>query len=136
MIEQSPDLKDVVLRLYTAVSQGDQTFFDQVVSKQGRMLMIGTAPSEWATDLAVIKQAFQAQAQAGIKIAPGDPQAYREGSVGWIADRPRLVLPDGTELPFRVTAIFHREDDAWKLVQVHNSIGIADEEAIGMARAG
>ena len=78
---------------------------------------------------------MQAQLQemraAGIELVPGEVQAYREGSVGWAADRPTFRLPDGTTLPARLTAVFHREDGAWKMVQSHASFGVRNEEAIG-----
>ena len=28
----------------------------------------------------------------------------------------------------RLTAVFHREDDAWKMVHMHVSVGVPDEE--------
>lgn len=131
-MEQSPDLENLLLRLCEAVSQGDLAFLDQLFSKQGGILMIGTDPNEWWTDLAIIMQSMGAQTQAGIRVVLSDPQAYREGSVGWVAGRVKFVLPDGTEVPFRVTAVFHQEGGAWKLVQAHNSIGIPNEEALGV----
>ena len=46
---------------------------------------------------------------------PGDPQAYSEGDVGWVADRPKFRLPDGTELPVRMSIVFAKEDGQWKM---------------------
>jgi class 3 adenylate cyclase len=58
-------------------------------------------------------------------------QAWVEGSVGWVADRPTFVLPDGQELPLRLTAVFHLERGHWKMVQYHLSIATANEAALG-----
>src|SRR3989304_3675667 len=79
-MEQSPDLKDVMLRYYEAVAQGDVAFMDRILSSQREVLIIGTDPNEWLADPATINQTLKAQAQAGIKIVPGDLLAYREGS--------------------------------------------------------
>ena len=46
-------------------------------------------------------------------------------------DQPKLVLPGGTELRCRFTAVFHKENGGWKGVQWHWSIGVPNEEAIG-----
>jgi hypothetical protein len=104
---------------------------EQFISQQGDVLMIGTDPNEWWADATTITQTLKAQAQAGIQAVPGELQARREGSVGWVADQGKFVLPDGAEVPFRWTAVFHQEDGTWKLVQGHASIGMPNEEAIG-----
>jgi ketosteroid isomerase-like protein len=67
----------------------------------------------------------------GLRVTGGDPQAYSEGPVGWVADRASFELQDGTTFPFRLTAILHKEDSAWKLVHSHNSLGVRNEEMMG-----
>ena len=42
-----------------------------------------------------------------------------------------LILEDGTEIPTRSTAVFHREDGEWKMVQGHKSVGVSNEELFG-----
>jgi hypothetical protein len=64
-------------------------------------------------------------------VTAGDPQAYQEGSVGWVADRARVGLLDGQTIPFRLTMVCHREDGDWKVVQWHISVGVANEEVVG-----
>lgn len=130
-MQQSQELKDLMSRFYEAVSQGDVAFMERFISRQDDVLMIGTDPNEWWADSATITQTIKAQAQAGIQVVADDTQAYREGSVGWVADRLRFVLPDGTEVGFRWTAVFRQEDGEWKLVQGHASIGVPNEEAFG-----
>jgi hypothetical protein len=76
-----------------------------------------------------MRQGLRAQAQAGIRTIDGDPQAYREGSVGWVMDQPKFHLPNGTQLPMRWTGVFHQENGAWKLVQGHASFGVPNEIA-------
>ena len=130
-MEQSPDLKDVMLRYYEAVSQGDAAFMDRILSSQREVLIIGTDPNEWWTDPATINQTLKEQAQAGVKLVPGELLCYREGSVGWVADRGRFVLADGSEVPFRFTAVFRQEDREWRMVQAHASIGVPNAEVVG-----
>jgi ketosteroid isomerase-like protein len=35
--------------------------------------------------------------------------------------------PDGTEIEFRMTAVFHNENGQWKVVQQHASVGVPNE---------
>jgi ketosteroid isomerase-like protein len=34
-------------------------------------------------------------------------------------------------VPFRLTAVFRREANGWKIIQQHLSIGIRNEEVVG-----
>ena len=61
----------------------------------------------------------------------GDIVAYEEGTVGWVADCGAFVLPDGSVAPFRITAVFHRENGSWRLVQEHASVAVSNVEVIG-----
>ena len=130
-MEQAPELRDIVLRFYQAVSDGNIDAIDEFTSRRSPMLFIGTDPEEWWEDSQSIREMLRAQAAAGVTVIPGEVVAYREGSVGWIADRGSFRLPDGAEVPFRLTAVFHQEDGGWRMVQEHASIGIPNTEAIG-----
>lgn len=59
------------------------------------------------------------------------PQAYSEGTVGWVADHFKLRLPDGAEIPVRLTAVFRKENNDWKIVLRHASIGVPNEDVFG-----
>ena len=41
---------------------------------------------------------------------------------------PSFVYPDGSGVKMRMTLVFHREDDAWKLLHMHASVGVPDDE--------
>lgn len=51
---------------------------------------------------------------------PGDTKRAR--SAGG-TDRPSFVLPDGSRLPTRLTAVLHSEQNEWKIVHLHFSVG-------------
>ncbi len=132
-MERSDELLGVVVGFYEALSKGDLGFFDRHFSRSEGVRGIGTDPDEWWSG-GRLAEVWQEQIEAmggSMPLEPGQPEAYTEGTVGWVADRPALVLPDGGRLPLRFTAVFHREDDDWKLVQSHGSIGVANEETFG-----
>lgn len=133
-MEQSSELKNLILTFYDATSKGDASRLESLLSRRSELLFIGTDPNEWWTNSSSIVQAFRTQIEAlggTMPITAGDPQAYSEGTIGWVADRPTFRLPGGAEVPFRFTAVFRREEDGWKFIQSHVSIGVPDEQAIG-----
>ena len=133
-MERSPELRDLTLRTYEAMSRGDVAFFERLASRQAGLLAIGTDPDEWWGDYDSLIRALRAQLAevgGGFPITPGDVQAYREGSVGWAADRATFDFPGQPPLPFRLTLVFHQEEGEWKAVQWHTSLGVANEAVIG-----
>jgi adenylate cyclase len=133
-MEQSDELRDLTLRFYEATTTGDLSFFDRYVSRQEEAMFLGTDPNEWWEGFEALREAMRAQSEAlgGMQIVAGQLQAYREGGVGWVIDRDASFrLPDGREIPFRSTLVFRREDGEWKLVHLHSSIGVSNEEMFG-----
>ena len=54
--------------------------------------------------------------------------------MGWIADAPTFGFPDGSTLSIRLSAVFRRHDDRWKVVHGHLSVGIPDEEVVELTQ--
>jgi adenylate cyclase len=131
-MEQSDELRELMVRFYEAVNDGDFSFVERYVSRQEGALFVGTDPNEWWDGFEAFVEAMRTQDEAigdgGLQIVPSQLQAYREGSVGWVIDRESFQLPDGTEIPIRNTAVFHQEDGEWKLVHAHASIGARNED--------
>ena len=132
-MKPSNELKELTMRGLDSFAQSGLDFFTQRISAQAGVLAIGTDPKEWWPGYDTITNIFKAQSEAmqGMMIVNSAPQAFSEGSVGWVADQPTFRLPDGTEIPFRLTIVYHQEDGEWKVVQWHASLGVANEEAIG-----
>ena len=132
-MEKSPELKALLLSLYDAFTEGDTDFIKNVTSRREGVLMIGTDPNEWWANYETIIRvnASQMEEMGGIPLEAGDPQAFVEGNVGWVADQGKFKLPDGKEIPLRLTGVFLKENGDWKLVQMHASIGVPNEKAFG-----
>jgi len=133
-MEQSTELKELYLRSCEAMSNGDYSFFERYFSQKDGVLAIGTDPAEWWSGYATITRVFKSQLKelGGLQVLANTPQAYRDGSIGWVAGQPTLILSNGTEIPVRLTAVFQKEQNGWKIVQWHFSIGISNEDSIGM----
>jgi hypothetical protein len=131
-MKTSDELKEMTIRCLNAFT-ADVSYLTGHISPQDGVLAIGTDPQEWWSGHDTITEIFKAQSEAmqGMAVVGIEPEAYSEGSVGWAAASPIFQLPDGTELPFRLTVVYHQEDGEWKVVQWHASLGVANEEAIG-----
>ncbi|MEW5960031.1 MAG: nuclear transport factor 2 family protein [Chloroflexota bacterium] len=132
-MKQSNELKELTLQAYKALTSGGYAFFERHFSQQEGVMAIASDPNEWWPGYATITQVFRAQIaeMSGITVAGADPRAYSEGTVGWVTDRFKVVIPGGPEIPFRLTCVFHQEEGDWKIVQWHASIGVPNEEAFG-----
>ncbi|MGH3921366.1 MAG: nuclear transport factor 2 family protein [Pseudonocardiaceae bacterium] len=132
-MERSTEVEDLTRRIYDGMRRGDTDAVVGLISGQDGLVWIGTDPHEWWTGYDTVVEVFQAQLEAtgGFEIVGQDPRGYREGDVGWVADQALLRMPDGTEVPIRLTAIAHREDGEWRFVQCHASIGVANQEVFG-----
>lgn len=132
-MRESRELRELYIRLCEAYASGDTGFIERLFSHEAGSLNIGTDPREWWMGSERIHQAWKAQFEAlgaRVPLVAGDPRAWQEGSVGWVADQPRLQTPEG-DLPLRLTCVFHREEGEWRLVQTHASLGVANEATVG-----
>jgi SnoaL-like protein len=93
---------------------------------RARDAVIGTAPGEWVTERPRLRFGFEAE---GLSLEPGrNPMGYREGSMGWFVDEPYYGFPSGGGMRTRLTAVVREEEGRWKIVHMHVSVGVPDEE--------
>lgn len=132
-MQPSTELSSLYQQSCDAMSHGDHSFFERHFSQHDGVVAIGTDPAEWWPGYDAITRVFEAQLgeTGGISIIADAPLAYSEGSTGWFAGQPVIQLQDGTEIPARLTAVWVKEDDGWKIVQWHFSTGVANKEALG-----
>jgi SnoaL-like protein len=132
-MEPSDAVREGVLRFFEAfeVAHEDPGAFDRVVSSDA-VGAIGSAPHEWIEGREAMRRQFGME---GVTIDPGEEiEAYREGSLGFATGRPSFVLGE-MRLPVRFSAVLVEEEDAWKVVHLHASVGLPDDEAITAANA-
>jgi len=131
-MSDAENVKSFIERFYQQIAEADGSVLDSVLSHDDGALMIGTDPNEWWSGFETIRRVWGAQLaeMQGFKIVSGSLVASAEGDVGWFADTPKLILPDGGEAPFRITGVVRRENGDWKLVQGHASFGVPNEEVV------
>ena len=134
-MQESQELRGVIEGMYAAMMEGNADWVAQALSDSDVTLAIGSDPGEWWEGGPTVRRMWAAQLQAGLggaKLEPRRLRAYEEGDVGWAADEPRMLLPNGHHVSMRITAVFRRENGDWKMVQAHASIGVPNQDAIGM----
>lgn len=126
-MDLSTEVKQLTTGFYAAASHGDFELLNKLVSRRTGVLWIGTDPDEWWQSPEAIFDAWRMQTAelgAPFRITDGNPTVHQHGDVAWVSDRPTIQLPDGTRLPFRFTAVWLREPEGWRIVQVHSSFGV------------
>jgi len=127
-----------MLTFYKRFSAGDVGAFAQSIASWPDAFVIGTGPNEWQAGRDVWIEGYEMQITAipGLRIEAGAIGAYADGALGFAADQPRLVLPNGLGIPVRLTAALRLEGDDWKLLCAHFSAGVPDEMLIEIASQG
>jgi hypothetical protein len=130
-MQPSGEVREAMLRFYDRLSASDVASFDQLVSQDPATLIIGTAPGEWVTERDRLRFGFETE---GVRIQAAQPVGYEEGSLGWVVDEPMFFFPDGSAMKTRLTAVLRREDGAWKLVHMHVSVRVPDDEVVELQK--
>ena len=116
---------------YAAYSSHDPERFASALATGAGVSIIGTGPGEGQPDREAWIQGYAgSNPPLGLRLEGGpQPRGYANGSVGFAVDEPRFVLPDGRYVATRLTAVLHLERGAWKVVHLHFSVGVPDEDA-------
>lgn len=134
-MDDSATLRAFVTELYARMNDSDAAAFHRLIASSDDVLGIGTDPNEWWDGTAALRDAFTTQTremrEAGMAVEPGEVRVWQSGTVGWFADRPRIRLPDGSQVDTRVSGVCRRQADGWALVHWHISVGVPNEEAVG-----
>jgi ketosteroid isomerase-like protein len=136
-MRRSAEVRDTLLRFYEVFSAADLEGFAQIITQEDEgVLVIGTDPGDWAEGRERWIAAREAlmHTMEGLRLEAGEePRGYEEGSMGWVADQPRAVLPDGT-ISTRLTGVVRQEEGEWRLVHIHLSVGVPDEEVVELQK--
>ncbi len=133
-VQPSVDVRETTLPFYERLSAKDVASFDRLVSADAATLVIGTSPGEWVTERDRLRYGFEVEVEVeGMGIVPGhSPTDCERGDVGWFVDEPVNIFPDGSRMQTRMTAILLRDDGDWRVVHLDVSVGVPDEEVVGL----
>jgi ketosteroid isomerase-like protein len=127
-MRSAPELARLIQQLYvTETSGGLFDFAELLYSRQDCVLLIGSEPNDCHEGYEEIIRFYHETGAARLEIRVNKLKTYQEGGFGWVIDQVIVKLPSGIEVPVRHTYLFHREDDGWKIVHAHISVGVSDE---------
>ena len=133
-MQASPELGTIIEAWFASwgqVSNGDSSWADRYLSRTAELHTVGSDPNEVLEGEEAFEHMKQEmKAMGDLQFSPGEIKAYEEGSVGWGIARPTFILPNGKQIPFRWSAVFHQEHGEWKMVQFHASVGVPNEQLL------
>ncbi len=130
-MQRSDVVREGILKFYERFSSGDPDAFEAGLATGDGVSVIGSGPGEGHTTREDWAAAYRSEiAELGLKLRGDDPVAFEEGTVGYGTDTPSFVLPDGSTLPTRLTAVLSKDGGEWKVVHLHFSVGVPDEDAV------
>lgn len=134
-MEPSPELRAVVSRMFAAINARDTPTILNLHADVPGVVFIGTDPDEWWPGYDTVGPVFEAQVRemsaGGVTVDAGEIEAFSEGTVGWAAARPTLLLGDGSTAQLRFTGVLHLDRGMWRFVQWHISVGVENEATVG-----
>jgi ketosteroid isomerase-like protein len=91
------------------------------------VILVGTAPDEFVQGREEIISVVSEATARGFHLVPGSPLGYESGDTGWVVDHSHFSV-NGLEVADRMTAVFTRTQNGWRLVHLHHSVGIPDDK--------
>ena len=138
MAKRSPVLEQFLRDMIGALEASDIGFLERTTSQEEGVVAIGSDPAEVAEGYDQIIPLLRSSTPEGelrIRARIDDVKAYEEGDTGWGHGRGSFET-DGKSVGVRFTAVLHREDGEWKVVQSHASIGVPNDRMFDPALAG
>jgi hypothetical protein len=120
MPEHAPDLDQFLRNWLDAKVRGDRDAVLTGLSSYPGVLAIGTDADEWWAGAEAFAAAHGGAGPLQARIEHLDTHA--EGTAGWGAARVVADFGDG-RLAVRVSVVAHREENGWRVVQTHASVG-------------
>jgi SnoaL-like domain len=130
--EPSTEIEQVLRDTLDALARSDVEWIGRRTSRDPCVVGIGSDPAEWAEGYDNLMRVWgesTPDAELGVKVGLDDVKGFREGSVGWAAGHGYFEVA-GKRVPVRMTAVLHVEDDEWKTVQAHASIGVPNDRLL------
>ena len=128
-MRRSPEIEQLVRDMVGAMTRGDVDAAGRMLSSDEGVVMIGSSPEEYTRTQEEMRRLLEDSTPEGpiqIHVAVDDVHGYEEGDVAW-ADSTGSFRRGSDTVAVRFTTAFHREQDGWRCVQAHASIGVPNE---------
>ncbi|MDX2342791.1 MAG: adenylate/guanylate cyclase domain-containing protein [Acidimicrobiia bacterium] len=134
-MNQSSEIEAVVRRFLAARVAVDVEAMRNLHSRSDYVRLIGSDTDEWSQGYDAAVEVWAAQGNEFLEIADTKLlriEAFENGETGWAAVEQERTLATGQVFTFRITMVLALEDSVWKVVQLHFSIPVSDEEILNV----
>ena len=128
-MEPSDEIGEKMQEIVDAYATGEEPEWRRLWSTRSGVLSLGTDPREWwdSAEVAIALHSKHLGERGPAVFTVDNLAAYQEGTVGWATSSSRVSWQHGVDT-LRLTGIFHLERGKWKLVHLHRSFGILNED--------
>jgi hypothetical protein len=130
-MDRSPDVEQLAVAWLAGMKAGDPVAVASLFAQDEATTVIGNGADQWFTGDEYTRTRVEASLDTGggIPFEPGGPVGWAFGDTGWFADQVTIDFP-AQVIPLRMTGVAVRLDGAWKLVQLHVSAAVSDEDLL------
>jgi SnoaL-like domain len=130
-MNRSPEVEQLAVAWLAGMKAGDPSAVARLFVEDEATTVIGNGADQWFTGDAYTRRRLDQSLgeHGGIPFEPGSPTGWAAGDTGWFADEVTIVFP-AKIIPLRMTGVAVRRDGAWRLVQLHVSAAVSDEDLL------
>ena len=130
-MERSPEVERLAVAWLAGMKAGDAAAVAGLFVESEATTVIGNGADQWFTGDAYTGKRLEESlgTRGGIPFEPGSPAGWAHGDAGWFADQVTIAFPEKT-IPLRMTGVAVRRDGTWRLVQLHVSAAVSDEDLL------
>jgi hypothetical protein len=123
----SREITETMLEFYRRMLAGEADEANDLISFDPALVFIGSA-GEWVDDQDALRTG-RLEPGEGLLVGP-EPKAWARGDVGYFVDQPTWLFGDGSKAEMRLSAVLQREADGWRIVHVHQSVAVPDNQCV------
>ena len=130
-MDRSPEVEQLAVAWLAGMKAGDTVAVASLFVAGEATTVIGNGADQWFTGDAYTRKRLDDSIgeNGGIPFEPGSPIGWAQGDTGWFADQVTIVFPTKT-IPLRMTGVAVRQDGLWRLIQLHVSAAVSDEDLL------
>ena len=130
-MDRSREVEQLAAAWLAGMKAGDAAAVASLFAEGAATTVIGNGADQWFTgDAYTGKRLAESLAEhGGIPFEPGSSMGWAAGDTGWFADQVTIAFPART-IPLRMTGVAVRQHGAWRLVQLHVSAAVSDEDLL------
>ena len=130
-MDRSADVERLAVAWLAGMKAGDAAAVAALFAEHEATTVIGNGADQWFTGDAYTGRRLRDSLgeHGGIPFEPGPMTGWAAGDVGWFAGQVTIVFPAAT-IPLRMTGVAVRQDGTWRLVQLHVSAAVSDDDLL------